>query len=279
MALPEELSKLLEAGVHFGHKAKRWNPRMKKFIFGKRSGIYIIDLEQTLEKIKEAQNFLSGIVKDGGELLFVGTKKQAQGIVKEIAESYDMPYVVTRWVGGFLTNASTVRKRIEKYKELLNERDNGGFDRLPKKEVVRLNKDLERMEHNFSGVKNMNGLPSVLIAIDPKKEELAIREAKRVGKPIVALIDTDSDPGIIDYPIPCNDDALRSIKTVLSFLMDPLKEIIDERQRLIDKRKQEAEKQEQHKESEEKKEKESEEKPETESGEDVSKTKEGKEEA
>ncbi len=229
MALPEELNNLLEAGVHFGHKAKRWNPKMKKFIFGKRSGIYIIDLEKTLERIKEAQKFLAEVVKEGKDILFVGTKKQAQGVVSNISKSYNMPYVVNRWVGGFLTNASTIRTRVDKYKDLINKRDSGGFEKLPKKEVVWLNKELVKMHRNFEGIKDMNELPGALVVIDPRKEIHAVKEGKKLGIPIVALIDTDSDPRIIDYPIPGNDDALRSIKMVLSFLMDPLLDLVLQR--------------------------------------------------
>lgn len=226
MALPEELTKLLEAGVHFGHQAKRWNPKMEKFIFGKRSGIYIIDLEKTLVKLKEAQEFLRGVVGEGKDILFVGTKKQAQGVIRQVAESLNMPYVVERWVGGLLTNFEVVSSRIAKYKELLKAREEGRFDELPKKEVVRLNRELERMERNFSGLKHMEELPGALFVVDPKKEYLSVREARKVGLPIVALVDTDSDPEVIDYPIPGNDDALKSIKTIISFIADAVGEIL-----------------------------------------------------
>lgn len=230
MTLPKELSELLEAGVHFGHQAKRWNPKMKKFIFGKRSGIYIIDLEKTLEKIKEAQEFLRGVARDGKDILYVGTKKQAQGVIKEIASTFNMPFIVDRWVGGLLTNFEMVKSRIEHYKQLLQQRDEGSFDKLPKKEVVRMNKELGRMDTNFSGVKDMEKMPGALFVVDPKKEILAVREAQKVGIPIVALIDTDSDPEVIDYPIPGNDDALKSIKVILSFIMDAVgKDLIKER--------------------------------------------------
>jgi len=226
LALPEELTKLLEAGVHFGHQAKRWNPKMEKFIFGKRSGIYIIDLEKTLVKLKEAQEFLRGVVGEGKDILFVGTKKQAQGVIRQVAESLNMPYVVERWVGGLLTNFEVVSSRIAKYKELLKAREEGRFDELPKKEVVRLNRELERMERNFSGLKHMEELPGALFVVDPKKEYLSVREARKVGLPIVALVDTDSDPEVIDYPIPGNDDALKSIKTIISFIADAVGEIL-----------------------------------------------------
>lgn len=228
MAISAELNSLLESGVHFGHKAKRWNPKMGRFIFGKRSSIYIIDLEKTLEKIKEAQAFLSEVIKEGKDILFVGTKKQAQGIIADAAQACRMPYVTYRWVGGMLTNFDMVRPRVDKYKSLLIDREQGKFDKLPKKEVVRLNKKLEKMERNFSGVKDMYAVPGAFLVVDPKKEMLAVREAKKMKVPIVALIDTDSDPEIIDYPIPGNDDALKSIRAVLSLLLDPLKEIISE---------------------------------------------------
>ena len=231
MALPEELNKLLEAGVHFGHSAKRWNPKMAKFIFGKRSGIYIIDLEKTLEKIKEAQEFLKTIVKDEKEILFVGTKKQAQGVIKEIAVACNMPYVIDRWVGGLLTNFKVISERIERYKSLLDQREKGNFDRFLKKEVIRFNKELEKMEKNFSGVKDMDGIPGAIFVIDTKKEMHAINEARKVNVPVVALIDTDCDPDLIDYPIPGNDDALKSIKAVLSFIMDAMGKIILEKER------------------------------------------------
>ena len=231
MALPEELNKLLEAGVHFGHRAKRWNPKMEKFIFGKRSGIYVIDLEKTLEKIKEAQEFLKSIVKDDKEILFVGTKKQAQGVIKEIAQACNMPYVIERWVGGLLTNFKVISQRIERYKFLLDQREKGNFDKFLKKEVIRFNKELEKMEKNFSGVKDMNGIPGAIFIIDPKKEMHAINEAKKLNVPVVALIDTDCNPEAIDYPIPGNDDALKSIKTVLSFITAAVGEIVLEKER------------------------------------------------
>jgi len=236
LALPEELTRLLEGGVHFGHQTKRWNPKMGKFVFGKRGGIYIIDLEKTLAKLKEAQQFLKGVVSEGKDILFVGTKKQAQGVVKEVAEALKMPYVVERWVGGLLTNFGVVSSRIVRYKQLLKEREEGKFEQLPKKEVVRLNKELEKMERNFSGVRDMEELPGALFIVDPKKEALPVREARKVGIPLVALVDTDSDPEVIDYPIPGNDDALKSIKTVLSFISEPLAEVILQRKEKISKK-------------------------------------------
>ena len=231
MALPEELNKLLESGVHFGHQAKRWNPKMKKFIFGKRSGIYIIDLEKTLEKIKEAQDFLKEVVKDDKEILFVATKKQARGLIRQVAEGCNMPYVAERWVGGLLTNFDVISVRIERYKQLIADRDAGVFDKFPKKEVVRLNRELEKMEKNFEGVKNMKSMPGTLFVVDPKKESLAVQEARKAEIPIVALIDTDSDPEIIDYPIPGNDDALKSVRTVLSFIVDAIGELLLKRKK------------------------------------------------
>jgi small subunit ribosomal protein S2 len=234
LALPEELNKLLEAGVHFGHQAKRWNPKMKRFIFGKRSGIYIIDLEKTLSKIKEAVDFLKEVVKDDKDILFVGTKKQAQGLIRQVASSCSMPYVVDRWVGGLLTNFDVISVRIERYKQLLAQRDAGVFDKYPKKEVVRLNRELEKMVRNFEGVKNMKKMPGVLFVVDPKQESIAVQEARKAEIPIVALIDTDSNPEIIDYPIPGNDDALKSIRMVIAFIVDALGQVLLKRKKKIE---------------------------------------------
>jgi len=203
---------------------------MEKFIFGKRKGIYIIDLEKTLEKLREAQDFLRRVVKDEGIVLFVGTKRQAKNLIKEAAESCGMPYVIERWVGGLLTNFSVIKERIEQYKLLLEKREAGEFDKLPKKEVVRLNKKLEKMEKNFSGVKNLDTLPKALFIIDPKREYLSVKEAIKLSIPIVALIDTDGDPDCIDYPIPGNDDALKSIRTILPFIIEAISEGLSQRE-------------------------------------------------
>ncbi len=220
MALPEELTKLLEAGVHFGHQAKRWNPKMRRFIFAKRSGIYIIDLEKTLEKLNEALKFIEGIVVKNGTILFVGTKKQAKNITKELAETSGMPYVIERWVGGLLTNFSTIKSRIDRYNAMLKQREEGRFENFVKKEVVMFNRALAQMDKTFAGLRTVQGLPDALFVFDPKKEILAVREAMKLGIPIIALVDTDGDPDILDYPIPGNDDAIKSIRIIASFVAD-----------------------------------------------------------
>ncbi len=220
MALPEELNKLLEAGVHFGHQAKRWNPKMKQFIFGRRKGIYIIDLEKTLEMLKAAVDFLSRTVLDNKVVIFVGTKKQAKAVIKEAAISTGMPYVNERWVGGLLTNFATIKKRIDRYNDMLKQRDEGRFEHYIKKEVVMFNRELNRMSKTLEGLKDLKGLPAALFVVDPRREILAVREARKLNIPIVALIDTDGNPDIIDYPVPGNDDAIKSIRAVLSFIVE-----------------------------------------------------------
>ncbi len=222
MALPKELKILLENGVHFGHQAKRWNPKMKKFIYAKRSGIYIINLEKTLAKIKEAKEFLAELLGKGGVILFVGTKKQARSVIKDTAQALSAPYVIERWVGGLLTNFSVVKRRIDKYKQLEEERKAGKFEMILKKELVRLNRILEKMERKFAGVKKLERIPDALFVVDPYRDFLAVKEAKKLSLPVVALVDTDTDPEFIDYPIPANDDTIRSIKVVVSFVFDDL---------------------------------------------------------
>lgn len=222
MALPKELKILLENGVHFGHQAKRWNPKMKKFIYAKRSGIYIINLEKTLAKIKEAKEFLAELLGKGGVILFVGTKKQARSVIKDTAQALGAPYVIERWVGGLLTNFSVVKRRIDKYKQLEEERKAGKFEMILKKELVRLNRILEKMERKFAGVKKLERIPDALFVVDPYRDFLAVKEAKKLSLPVVALVDTDTDPEFIDYPIPANDDTIRSIKVVVSFVFDDL---------------------------------------------------------
>ncbi|MBD3263558.1 MAG: 30S ribosomal protein S2, partial [Candidatus Omnitrophica bacterium] len=204
MALPQIISEMLENGVHFGHLSKHWNPKMKKFIFGKKKNVYIIDLEKTAQKLEEAKDFLKQKASKDEKILFVGTKKQIRGVVRELASSCQMPYVVERWVGGLLTNFSTVQQRIKKYLNLLEKKEKGDFDKMPSKEVVRLNRELERMEKNYSGVISLEKLPECIYVIDPKKETACIREAIKLSIPVVALIDTDANPDIIDYPIPGN---------------------------------------------------------------------------
>ena len=228
MALPEIITELLECGVHFGHLSKHWNPKMKRFIFGKKKNVYIIDLEKTAQKLQEAKEFAKQKTKDGEKILFVATKKQLRGIVKELASSCDMPYVAERWVGGLLTNFSTVRRRVEKYLEFLKKRETGGFDIMVKKEVVKINREIERMERSYSGVTSLEGLPGCVFVVDPKKEVACVREVNKLGIPIIALIDTDANPDIIDYPIPGNDDSIKSVKYITSCVVEAINEGLKE---------------------------------------------------
>lgn len=220
----ELLKKLLEAGVHFGHQKKRWNPKMKKFIFGQRSGIYIIDLEKTVDCLNAARDFLTDLAAKGEGLLFVGTKHQAQEIVRKEAERCGVFYVVNRWLGGLLTNFATVRRSIGRLNELEKMREDGTFDMLSKKEVSQLSKELEKLKKNFSGIIKMEKMPAAIFMIDTKKEETAVKEARKLGIPIVALIDTNSDPELVDYPIPGNDDAMKSISIITSLVADSVAE-------------------------------------------------------
>src|SRR4030042_740348 len=224
MALPEDIRGLLESGVHFGHLSKHLNPKMKNFIFGKKKNVYIIDLEKTAQKIQEAKDFLKQKAQAGEKILFVATKKQLRSIIKELATSCQMPYVVERWVGGLLTNFSVVRKRINKYLELLDKRERGQFDTMVKKEVVRLNREIERMERSYSGVTIMEQLPDCIYVVDTKKETACVREANKLSIPIVALIDTDGDPEVIDYPIPGNDDSIKSVRYISACLVEAINE-------------------------------------------------------
>jgi len=219
--VPSELiKKLLEAGVHFGHQTKRWNPKMKKFIFGSRSGIYIIDLEKTEECVNKARDFLLDITSKGEVVLFVGTKKQAQEVVQAEAIRCGMYYVTDRWPGGMLTNMATIKKSINRLKDIERMRQDGTFLQLTKKEVARLEKELAKLNKNFSGIVQMERQPKAMFVVDTKKEDTAVREANRLGIPIIGLIDTNSDPDLIAYPIPGNDDATKSIRTITSVLAD-----------------------------------------------------------
>lgn len=223
--MPTELIKqLLEAGVHFGHKTSRWNPKMKKFIFGERSSIYIIDLEKTEECINLARDFLSQIAVKGETVLFVGTKKQAQEIVQREALRCGMYYVTERWPGGLLTNFSTIKKRIARLNEIEKMQQDGTFEKFTKKEVAGLRNEMTKLKKNFAGIVQMQRLPKALFVVDTKKEETAIREAKRLGIPVVALIDTNSDPSAIAYPIPGNDDASKSIGLITAVIADTIVE-------------------------------------------------------
>ena len=221
--MPSDLIKqLLEAGVHFGHQTKRWNPKMKKFIFGSRSGIYIIDLEKTQECINAARDFLMEITSKGEFVLFVGTKKQAQDVIKQEAIRSGMYYVTDRWPGGMLTNFATIKKSINRLKDIEKMRTDGTFEKLTKKEIARLEKELAKLNKNFSGIVAMERMPKAAFVVDTKKEETAVREARRLGIPIIGLIDTNSNPDLVDYPIPGNDDATKSIRTVVSIIADTI---------------------------------------------------------
>ena len=208
------MKQLLEAGVHFGHQTRRWNPKMAQYIFTERNGIYIIDLQKTVKKLNEAYLFARDISAEGGDILFVGTKKQAQDSIKEEAEHCGMPYVNARWLGGMLTNFSTIRTRIGRLNQLRAMRDDGTFDLLPKKEVVKLELEIEKLEKFIGGIQNMERLPGALFIVDPHKERIAVAEAKKLGIPIIAIVDTNCDPDEIDAVIPGNDDAIRAVKLI-----------------------------------------------------------------
>lgn len=229
--MPTELIKqFLEAGVHFGHKTSRWNPKMKNFIFGERSGIYIIDLEKTEECFNKARDFLLDITSKGEMVLFVGTKKQAQEIVRQEAIRCAMYYVTERWPGGLLTNFATINKSINRLKEIEQMKQDGTFQKLTKKEVANLETELAKLKKNFSGIIEMEHMPGAIFIVDTKKEETASREAKRLSIPIIGLIDTNSDPGTVNYPIPGNDDATKSIHLISSLIADT---VIEGRKRFL----------------------------------------------
>jgi small subunit ribosomal protein S2 len=214
------MRELLEAGVHFGHQTRRWNPKMKRFIFAERGGIYIIDLQQTLERLEEAHNFARNLAERNGTVLFVGTKKQAQDAVEEHARRVGMPYVNHRWLGGLLTNWRTIAERIERLHELRRLRDEGQLDLLPPKERISMQGELEKLDLNLGGVADMRKQPDAVLVIDLRKEQLAVREARRLGLPIIALVDTNCDPDEADYVIPGNDDAIRSCSLVVRVIAD-----------------------------------------------------------
>jgi small subunit ribosomal protein S2 len=204
------MKQLLEAGVHFGHQTRRWNPKMKRFIFGERNGIYIIDLEQTLARIEAAYTFVRDTVAGGGSVLFIGTKKQAQEPIQQYAEKCGMPYINQRWLGGMLTNFQTINKRVAKMLEYERMRDSGEFDAMPKKEALLLGRELDKLERYLGGIRHMDRLPQAIFVLDTKKEHIAVTEANKLGVPVVAVVDTNCDPDVIDYVIPGNDDAIRS---------------------------------------------------------------------
>ncbi len=214
------MKELLEAGVHFGHQAKRWNPKMKKYIFGERNGIYIIDLQKTLKLFKEAYEFVRDSAAQGKDILFIGTKKQAQDSVSEEARRCGMYYVSSRWLGGMLTNFGTVRKSIDRLKKIEKMKEDGTYEKLTKKEVARLEKERMKLEKVLVGIKTMPDLPSLLFVIDPRNEAIAVHEANKLGIPVVAVVDTNCDPDNIDYVIPGNDDAIRAIRLMSSKIAD-----------------------------------------------------------
>ena len=208
------MKQLLEAGVHFGHQTRRWNPKMAPYIFTERNGIYIIDLQKTVKKLEEAYNFVRELSTEGKSVLFVGTKKQAQDSVKEEALRAGAYYVNARWLGGMLTNFTTIRRRIARLNQLRTMESDGTFDLLPKKEVIKLNLEIEKLEKFMGGIKDMKEIPGALFIVDPRKERIAVAEAKKLGIPIVAIVDTNCDPDEIDYVIPGNDDAIRAVKLI-----------------------------------------------------------------
>jgi len=208
------MKQLLEAGVHFGHQTRRWDPKMAEYIFQARNGIHIIDLQKTSKKLDEAYNFMKEQAEQGKTVLFVGTKKQAQECMKEAAEKSGMFYINQRWLGGMLTNFGTIRKRVERLKDLERMQEDGTFEVLPKKEVILLKKEMEKLEKNLGGIKEMTEIPGVIFIVDPKKERIAILEARKLNIPLVGLIDTNCNPEDLDYPIPGNDDAIRAVKLI-----------------------------------------------------------------
>ncbi len=214
------MKQLLEAGVHFGHQTRRWNPKMAEYIFTERNGIYIIDLQKTVKKLEEAYMFVREATADGGEILFVGTKKQAQLSVKEEAERCEMPYVDARWLGGMLTNFRTIRRRIDRLNQLRKMREDGTFDLLPKKEVIKLNLEIEKLEKFLGGIQNMKKPPVAMFVVDPRKEKIAVAEAHKLNIPVVAIVDTNCDPDEVDYVIPGNDDAIRAVKLLVGAMAD-----------------------------------------------------------
>ena len=218
----ELIQNLLEAGVHFGHQTKKWNPKMKPYIFGEKSGIHIVDLEKTVAHLTRACNFIRDVASQGLPILLVGTKPQAQEIIESEARRCGMYFVNHRWLGGTLTNYQTIRNSVRRYRSLLTMREDGTFAALTKKEVAELEQEIAKLEKNLAGIANMNRLPGALVVVDAKKEGIAVKEANRLGIPVVAIVDTDSDPDVIQYPIPGNDDAIRSIKLLTGIIVDSL---------------------------------------------------------
>lgn len=218
------MKQLLESGVHFGHQTRRWNPKMKEYIFTERNGIYIIDLQQTVKMAEVAYNFVKDLIAGGGTLLFVGTKKQAQDTIYRAATRCGMPYVNVRWLGGMLTNFETIRKRVRRLEELDEQEASGLFDLLPKKEVTSLRREKERLVRFLGGVRDMNKIPDAVYVADPRKEAIAVAEANKLNIPVIAIVDTNCDPDIIDYIIPGNDDAIRAVKLLTGIIADSVLE-------------------------------------------------------
>lgn len=218
------MKQLLEAGVHFGHQTRRWNPKMAPYIFTERNGIYIIDLQKTVKKLEEAYMFVREISAQGQEVLFVGTKKQAQESIKEEAERCSMPFVNARWLGGMLTNFNTIQRRIKRLEQLKKFQEDGTFDKLPKKEVIKLVLEIEKLEKFMGGITEMRRHPAAVFIVDPRKERIAVAEARKLGIPIIAIVDTNCDPDEIDYVIPGNDDAIRAVKLISATMADAVLE-------------------------------------------------------
>ena len=218
------MSQLLKAGVHFGHQTRRWNPKMQRFIHGERNGIYLIDLNQTLDRITDAYSYVRDTVSKGGMVLFVGTKKQTQDAVKSYAQSCGQPYVNQRWLGGMLTNFETMAKRVAKMKEYQRMRDSGEFEEMPKKEALMLSRELEKLERNLSGISMLKERPQVVFVLDTKKEHIAVTEANKLGIPVIAVVDTNCDPDVIDFVIPGNDDAIRSGELMCRVISEAVEE-------------------------------------------------------
>jgi small subunit ribosomal protein S2 len=233
MAAPVSMKLLLEAGVHFGHQTRRWDPRMRTFIFTERNGIHIIDLQQTVRKLDEAMSFVRDEVSDGGTVLFVGTKKQAQETIQEESARADMPFINQRWLGGTLTNFQTIQQRIRRLEELEGRKERGEFDVLPKKEATRLNDELARLNRLLGGMRSQRRLPSAAFIVDPHRENIAVAECRRLEIPIVAMVDTNCNPELIDYPIPANDDAIRAIRLIAGKLADAMIEGRQQREALM----------------------------------------------
>ncbi len=216
------MKQLLEAGVHFGHQTRRWNPKMGEYIFTERNGIYIIDLQKTVKKIEEAYKFIREVSEQGGEVLFVGTKKQAQDSIKEEAIRCGMPFVNARWLGGMMTNFNTIKTRIKRLEQLKKMKDDGTFAMLPKKEVAKLELEIEKLEKFMGGITEMKKQPAALFIVDPRKEKIAVAEARKLGIPIVAIVDTNCDPDEVDYVIPGNDDAIRAVRLIAGAMADAI---------------------------------------------------------